>query len=71
MLATSAQPVLRPEDSTGLCYRNGIVRVLFILSMEVDEAQDRIWLFGGDNDKAIVRLTLCLSQVVGGLISVE
>jgi len=67
VVAMSAEPILWPEDAEGIAWRNRGFRVLYIQSLEVSEPEDRVVLFGGDNDQACVRIEMSLAEILQGL----
>jgi hypothetical protein len=63
--AMSCTPVLWPEDSDGVCWRNGNMRLLFVQGMELRGDTLRLW--GGDNDHSVMMADIPLAAAVASL----
>jgi len=70
LIAMSRSPVLWPEDADGIAWRQLGWRVLFIQSLELNESEDRVVMFGGDNDHACARIEMKLSSILGDMAPV-
>jgi len=67
IIAMSTSPVLWPQDADDISWRNLGWRILFMQSLEINEPEDRVTLYGGDNDHACIRIEMKLSTVLAGM----